>query len=171
MTTGTAQAKMARAAKWIMDSSSSTRGISKGRCYEQIKLLALTANSVRHKGKTRSPEEIAKQRRSRELTGANNFSPEHRAKLSEAAGNRVKSPEEIAKFKITMSQRAHKRSEESNRKMLATRASKGPEYQQAIVAKNLASRERNKQRRLADTYKLVKGYYPEWYKDSTHNIQ
>jgi hypothetical protein len=101
MTVGTAQHKMARAAKWIMDSKEKILGLSKGMLYEKIKEDARLANSQRHKGKQRSPEEIEKQRQSRIRTGANNFSPEHRAKISQAAKHKVKSPEEIAKFKET----------------------------------------------------------------------
>jgi hypothetical protein len=144
MTTGLALHKMARAAKFMMDTKAKISGLSKGRTYEKIKEIALEANSQRHKGKQRSAEEIEKQRQSRIRTGANNFSPEHRAKIAAAAKHKIKSPEEIAKFKETMKERAHKRSAEATEQMLATRAAKGPEYAEAVKAKWRASKERNR---------------------------
>ena len=144
MTVGTAQHKMARAAKWIMDSKEKILGLSKGMLYEKIKEDARLANSQRHKGKQRSPEEIEKQRQSRIRTGANIMTEERREKARIAAIGRKKSPEEIAKFKETMKERAHKRSAESTERMLATRAAKGPEYAEAVKAKWRASKERNR---------------------------
>jgi hypothetical protein len=150
MTEGQAHYKMARAAKWIMDIKDKTEGLSKGKLYERIKTSALSANSRRHKGKVRSPEELDKQRASRILTGANIFSPEHKAKIALAARHKVKSPEEIAKFKETMKERQHKRSPEATAQMLSTRASRGPEYAESVKAKWRATRERNRLLKLQE---------------------
>lgn len=142
MTEGQAHYKMARAAKFLLDAKEKTQGLSRGRTYEKIKLTAREANSLLHKGKQRSPEEIEKQRQSRIRTGANIMTEERKEKARIAALGRKKSPEEIAKFKQTMKERSHKRSPESTQRMLATRAAKGPEYAESVKAKWRASRQR-----------------------------
>jgi len=144
MCVGEARAKMCLAAKMMLDQKTDpARRGSKSRVYEEIRLEANRSVGNRHRGKRRTPEDIERQRQSRIRTGANQFSEEHRAKIAEAARRKIKSPEEIAKFKATMQARQHRRSAEATAKMLETRRLKGPEWAEAVKAKWRESRRKS----------------------------